>query len=331
MTGRELYEAIGQIDDRFLDLLDTPEKEKINMKQKHFTARKTLTYLLAAAICVSILAVTAMAAGWIPNIFAAVKPVWEEDAKILEEVLQVTQAQTVEQFSAPELDFTQFTLYERYYDGEKILLGYDNSKVIPDPIVGFQPDESLLEKITQRPLWSDAAAPDQTSDDLEMMHAQGWITEEAYQGVMDSRTENAKKHGLRKRWQVILDSQLKEELTTEQYDQFWKILLETGTCCVAIPQDLYVSDHIWVNGSDCGEVLNQEVGNFRSDYTTEVGNCIILTPLPEAGQNQESVTVKMNLRSGWTYWYVELEGDVFQYYAPNPAFPITVTVENVNN
>lgn len=333
MKSKMLYEAFGYIDDLYLDIVDAPQMETTDTKKetRRFSARRTFTLLLAAVLCISILIVTAMATGWIPNIFASVEPVWEEDAKILEEVLQVTQEQTVEQFSAPELDFTQFTLYERYYDGEKILLGYDNSKVIPDPIVGFQPDESLFTKIIQRPLWKDTAAPSQTSDDLETMHLQGWITEEAYQGVLDSRTENAKEHGLYKRWQIILDRQLKEALTTEQYDQFWSILLETGTCCVAIPQDLYVSDHIWVNDADCGEVLSPEVGNFRSDYTTEVGKCIILTPLPEAGRNQESVTVKMNLRSGWTYWYVELEGDVYQYYAPNPAFPITVMIENITS
>lgn len=333
MRSQNLFEAFSYIDDWYLDIADAPAKELSNMKQqtKHFSKRKTFTVLLAAAICISLLTVTAAAAGWIPNIFAAVKPVWEEDAEILEEALQVTQEPNVESFSAPELDFTQFTLYERYYNGEKILLGYDKSKIMPDTIVGIQPDNELMAKIKEIPCWKQAAAPEQNTDDLETMYENGWITEEAYQGVLDSRTEKAKEYGLSKRWQITLDRQLKEELTQEQYDRFWKILTETGSCCVAIPQDLYISDHIWVNDADCGEVLSPEVGNFRSDYSTDVGDCIILSPLPEAGRNQESVTVKMNLRSGWTYWYVELEGDVYQRYVPNPAYPITVTVKNINS
>lgn len=330
MKQDKLYEAFSYIDDRYLDLVDTPQKESNTMK--HINVRKTLTYLLAAALCISILAVTAMAAGWIPNIFASVEPVWEEDAKILEEVLQAPQQeQTVEQFSAPELDFTQFTLYERYYDGEKILLGYDKSKIMPDTIVGLQPDDELLAKIKERPIWQNAAPEGQTTDDLETMHENGWITEEAYQGVLDNKTENAEKYGLTKHQQFLLDRYLKEELSPEEYEKFWNILLETGVCCVAVPQDLYIADHIWVNDADCGEVLSPEVGNFRSEYSTDVGDCIILTPLPEAGRDQESVTVKMNLRSGWMYWYIELEGDVYQRYVPNPEYPITVTVENINN
>lgn len=331
MTSKQLYEAIGQIDDRYLEMVDAPEKENTNRNRKHVTVRKAITYILAAAICISILAVTAMAAGWIPNIFAAVEPVWEGDKIILEEVLQAPQGeQIVEQFSAPELDFTQFTLYERYYDGEKILLGYDKSKIIPGTIVGLQPDEDLLAKIKERPLWQDAAPEGQNTDDLEIMHENGWITEEAYQGVWDHKTENAEKYGLTKHQQFLLDRQLKEDLSPEEYEKFWNILLETGVCCVAIPSDVYISDHIWVNDADCGEVLSPEVGNFRSEYSTDVGDCIILTPLPEAGRNKETVTVKMNLRSGWTYWYIEQEGDVYCYYAPYPAYPVTVTVKNIN-
>ena len=287
MNSRKLYEAFNYVDDWYLDIVDAPAKETTNMKspKQTFSAKRFFSIALAAAFCVSILAVTAMAAGWIPNIFASVDPVWEEDAKILEEVLQVTQEPKVESFSAPELDFTQFTLYERYYDGEKILLGYDKSKVMPEPIVGFQPDEALLAQIME--------------SDIEGQEA-------------------------------VVYPPLEEKLSQEQYEQFQRILSENGVCCVAIPSEVYVADHIWVNDADCGEVLSPTCGNFRSDYTTEFGDCIILTPLPEAGRNQDTVTVKLNLRSGWDYWYVQSSGNILHTYVPNPAFPITVTIENVN-
>ncbi len=330
MTGRELYEAIGQVDEKYLDMVDTPEMENTNMKQKHFTVRKTITYILAAAICISILTMTAMAAGWFPNIFAAVKPSTKEDADVLEAAIQVTQSQEPETVTVPEIDFTQFTLFERYYDGESVLIGYDLNKVMPETIVGFQPDPQLLAQIKELPRWIQARNPEQTDDNLENMYAQGFITEEAYQGTLDSRTENAKKYGLDKYWQIVMDSQMKEELSAEQYEKFWDILLKDGACCVAIPQKAFVADHIYINGTDCGEVLGPDCGSFRSDYTTDLGECILLNPIPETTRNLNTVDISIRLKSGWHYWYMELDGDVYEKYVPNDAYDATFTLENVN-
>ena len=330
MTGRELYEAIGQVDEKYLDMVDTPEMENTNMILKHFTVRKTITYILAAAICISILTITAMAAGWIPNIFAAVKPSTKEDADILEAAIQVSQSLEPETVTVPEVDFTQFTLFERYYDGESILLGYDLNKVMPETIVGFQPDPQLLARIKELPCWMQASNPEQTDDNLENMYTQGFITEETYQGTLDSRTENAKKYGLDRYWQITTDSRMKEELSAEQYDKFWKILLEDGACCVVIPQKAFVADHIYINGNDCGEVLGPDCGSFRSDYTTELGECILLNPIPESTRNLNTVDISIRLKSGWHYWYMELDGDVYEKYVPNDAYDATFTLENVN-
>lgn len=333
MKSNKLYDAFGYIDDWYLDIVDAPQKETIDMKKetRHFSARRTFTLILAAALCISILAITAVAAGWIPNIFAAVEPAFPKDAEVLEAALQVTQTQEPETVSVPEIDFTQFTLYERYYDGESILLGYDLSKVMPEPVVGFQPDDALLAEIRKMPEWKQTADPGQTDDNLETMYAKGYITEEAYTMALESRTEYAKEYGLDKRWQIIMDSQMKHILSDEQYEEFWDILLETGVCCIAVPSDPWIADHIYVNDTDCGEVLGPDCGNFRVDYTTDVGDCILLNPLPEAGRNQESVTVKLSLRSGWYYWYMELDGDVYSYFENNPAYEATFTLENVNN
>ena len=332
MKGKKLYDALGYIDDRYLDMVDAPEKENLEMKtdNKHTFTRRSISFLVAAAICVSILAVTAMAAGWIPNIFAAVEPAFPEDAEILEAALQVTQTQEVETVSVPEIDFTQFTLYERYYDGESILLGYDLSKVMPEPVVGYQPDEELLAQIKQLPRWQQTAHPEQKDDNLENMYAQGYITEEAYKGALESKTEYAMQYGLDNYWQIVTDREMKETLSTEQYEKFWDILLETGVCCIAVPSDPWIADHIYVNDVDCGEVLGPDCGNFRVDYTTEVGDCILLNPLPEAGRNQESVTVELSLRSGWHYWYMELDGDVYSHFENNPPYEATFTLQNVN-
>lgn len=333
MKSQKLYDAFNYIDDWYLDIVDTPPKETNEMKneRKHISARRTFTLILAAALCISVLAVSAMAAGWIPNIFAAVEPAFPEDAEILEAALQVTQTQEVETVSVPEIDFTQFTLYERYYDGESILLGYDLSKVMPEPVVGYQPDEGMLVQIKQIPCWQQAAHPEQKDDNLENMYALGYITEEAYKRTLESRTEYAKEYGLDKYWQIIMDREMKETLSTEQYEQFWDILLETGVCCIAVPSDPWIADHIYVNDTDCGEVLGPDCGNFRSDYTTDVGDCILLNPLPDAALDQDSVTVEISLRSGWYYWYMELDGDVYEHFENNPPHPVAFTLENINN
>lgn len=333
MKSKKLYEAFGYIDDWYLDIVDAPQKETTEMKQvKHFSLRKTIAYALAAAICISILAVTAMAAGWIPNIFAAVEPVRAEDAEILEAALQVTQAQEVETVSVPEVDFTQFTLYERYYDGESILLGYDLSKVMPETVVGYLPDEALLSQIKSIPCWQQASHPDQKDDDLKTNYTMGYITEEVYQGVLESRTEYAKQYGLGKYWQIIMDREMKETLSDEQYEKFWEMLLETGSCCVAVPSEPWIGDRILINGTDFSEFIGPDLpGNFRTDYETDVGNCIVLDPIPDSTRNLDSVEVELSLKSGWHYWYMELDGDVYDHYAQNPVYKATFILENVNS
>lgn len=64
MTGRELYEAIGLVDERYLNLVDPPEMENdITMqKQKNSIAFKKITGYILAACFVFTLAVTAYAA-----------------------------------------------------------------------------------------------------------------------------------------------------------------------------------------------------------------------------------------------------------------------------
>ena len=53
MTGRELYEAIGLVDERYLDMVDTPETENNTIMEKqtkpiHF--RKITSFILAACL-----------------------------------------------------------------------------------------------------------------------------------------------------------------------------------------------------------------------------------------------------------------------------------------
>lgn len=333
MKGRKLYEALGDIDGKYLDLVDAAEQEAGKRKHKHFSARKTILYLLAAAICVSLLGVTAAAAGWIPNIFAAVEPAFQKDAEILEAALEVTQTQEPETIEIPDADYTKITLFERYYDGDSVILGYDLSKVMPEPIVDFKPDAELLKEIKKMPFYSHTPYPGMTDDTLELKVELGILSQEEYEQRMESRSDYAKKYNLHKEWQLYMDEYMQLELSPEQYEQFWKILIETGSCCVALPSKPWVGDHILVNGHDMFETYaigtNEYAG--RVGYTTDVGDCILLNPLPTKAQDQSSVTVKLKIKSGWEYWYMELDGDMYHIYKSNPDYDAAFTLENVNN
>jgi len=330
MNGKGLYEAFSYVEDRYLDMVDAPEKETNIMKKRPITLRRAAFYLIAAAVSVSLLTMTAMAAGWIPNIFAAVEPTRDEDAEILDAAIAATLPQNIETVSVPEIDFTQFTLYERYYDGESILLGYDVSKVMPDPVVGYVPEGELKEKLMEMPEYQRASHPDLTDDTLEQRVELGIHTQAEYEEILDKRSEYAKKHDLRKEYQIQMDWDMKNTLSPDQYEAFWKILEETGSCCVAIPSKPWIADHIYINDTDCSEVLGPDCWNFRSDYETDMGDCILLTPLPDAGRNQDSVEVELTLRSGWYYWYMALDGDVYSHFESNPPHPAVFTIENVN-
>ena len=139
MNGKNLFRALEYVDDRYLDMVDAAAQEATDMKQKHFSGRKTILYILAAAICVSLLTVTAAAAGWIPNIFAAAQPkATPRDEPVLEAAQSATQSQTPETVEFAEADYTKFTLFQSYYDGNSIALGYDLSGVMPgETVVGF--------------------------------------------------------------------------------------------------------------------------------------------------------------------------------------------------
>ncbi len=329
MNGKELFAAFSYVEDKYLDMVDASEKENTDMNNRHVTLRRAVTVLIAAAISVSLLAITAMAAGWIPNIFASVKPYRNADADILEAAISATLPQNIETVVVPEIDFTQFTLYERYYNGESILLGFDLSKVMPEPIVGNLRDEALLAKIKAMPEYMHTPAEGKINDTLDLYLEIGFITQEDYDFMLQNRSENAKKHDLRKYWQITMDWQMQEELTPEQYETFWNTLEETRSCCVAIPAEPWVGDKILVNGSNFSEFIGPGLpGNFRSDYTTEVGDCIILDPIPEITRNLDSVDVELTLRSGWYYWYMELDGDVYSHFESNEPYTSVFTIEN---
>ena len=47
MNGKNLFRALKYVDDRYLDMVDAAAQEATDMKQKHFSGRKTILYILA--------------------------------------------------------------------------------------------------------------------------------------------------------------------------------------------------------------------------------------------------------------------------------------------
>ena len=201
---------------------------------------------------------------------------------------------------------------------------------MPQPIVGIQPEAELMARIMDMREFEHTVSPGQTDDTLDLRVSLGIMTPEERDYLLDNRTENGKKYDLQKYWQIYMDGYMKQTLSAEQYERFWNILTETGSCCIAVPAMPWVGDHILVNGHDCFEVLGSDCWSYRRDYTTDQGDCILLDPLPEAGRNQSSVTVELELRSGWDYWYMELEGDVYTAFESNPIHQAIFTLENAN-
>lgn len=295
MNAKELYEAIGLVDDRYLDMVDAPEKETTTMKHTHFTVRKTLTYLLVAAIAVSLLTVTAAAAGWIPGLFLLLKEKYPQDQALFDAAAQANTDAVPEVLEIPHLDLSKFTLLEQYFDGETILIGYNFDVVLPEPVVGVEPDAELLENIKN--------GTDITS--IAWPHEESWHTE--------PDTENARKHNLSEEASAM-DRMLKGTLSEAEYQKAWNLMETQGYVCIAV-RDASLGDHILINGIDTVEAyMESNAYADRTEYTSELGNCIRLEPLPEDVNSQEQITVTVNIFSAVTYWYMDLEGNGKIYY-----------------
>lgn len=330
MKSEKLYDAFNYIDDWYLDIVDTPQMEATEMK-KQVTLKRTLTVLLAAAIAVSILTITAAAAGWIPGIFSTLKEELPKDRELFEAAAEANSEAQPEVVEIPPLDYSKFTLFERYYDGQTILLGYNLDEILPDTIIGYEPNEEILEAIYDRMEIDMLNHPDDTIHDA---YANSRLAEEAYEGYLNGEmTENAKQYNCLSESFIIMDNYFKHTLSEEDYDRMWQILLEKGYVCV-ITYSMHVGDHKYVNGVDMFETYNVETNAWAgmTEYSTEAGECLRLEPLPEAAQNQDSVTVDLKLKSGIQYNYLELGGRAVTYYALyEDDYIISFTLENVNN
>lgn len=297
MKSKKLFEALSYVDDRYLDMVDAPEKENLKMSDmyKRPFARKSVSFLIAAVICISILAVTAMAAGWIPGLFNILKERYPADEELFSNAARANTDAVPEMIGLSNLDPSQFILSQSYFDGKTILIGYNLDIILPEPIVGTKPDAELLMNIKNAtPITS-----------IAWDHQQNWLE--------DAPSENAVKHNLSED-ASLMDRMLKGKLSDSGYQKVWEILERQGYVCIAV-QNAWMADHILINGIDTVEAYIQSNAYCdRTEYVSEFGNCIRLEPLPEDVRNQEVVTVTLNVRSSVGYWYLDLDGTGTIYF-----------------
>lgn len=304
MKEKQLWDAFGAIDERYLEIA-----EKTTAPQRRISLRRTAGLILAAAICLSLLAVTAVAAGWVPSIFELLQEQFPQET-VYAQAAQASQTQIPEVVELPKMDASKFVLSQSYYDGQTILLGYNLEEMLPEPVVGYQVDEALLREIKG------------TSQNFE------GIDRKTYEENFGPLPEYVQEHSM-KRDALAMEGELRQILSPEAYEKMWKLLLQNGSVCV-VTQSLYLSDHALVNGIDTVTTLDYNTGMIgMTDIQTETGTCLYLNPLPDAGQNQSSVTVELKVKSGFQYWYLELEGHGYKAYAPNQEQSISFTLDNV--
>lgn len=304
MKEKQLWDAFGAIDERYLEIA-----EKTTAPQRRISLRRTAGLILAAAICLSLLAVTAVAAGWVPSIFELLQEQFPQET-VYAQAAQASQTQIPEVVELPKMDASKFVLSQSYYDGQTILLGYNLEEMLPEPVVGYQVDEDLLREIKG------------TSQSFE------GIDRKTYEEIFGPLPEYVQEHSM-KRDALAMEGELRQILSPDAYKKMWQLLLQNGSVCV-VTQDLFVGDHKLVNGVDTiAAMADHPEAIGMMDMYTEAGTCLYLNPLPEAGQNQSSVTVELKVKSGFQYWYLELEGHGYWAYAPNQEQIVSFTLENV--
>ncbi len=313
MNSRDLYEAIGRIDDRYLDFT-----EDTNMK--HFNMRKTLIAALAACLCLCLLTGTAMAAGWIPNIF---KSVPDMPQTIIDGAVQTDQT------DGP--DWSKLTVTEQFYDGRELAIGFTWDKSIPAPRanVELRAEQIARAKYPAGNYYATYTDSPNGIETLDYLKEIDYFPAEDVQDILDNRSEKAKEHDLQNWSAILLDWQLKELLSPEDYAAFWQQLEATGSA-TAMCYNVYIGDHIYVNGADMFELLNTpgrepgDSGILQED--TDKGSVIRLTALPEAARDKDSVTVELKVKCSAVYYYMELDGHAYDLYEPGDAYNAAFTV-----
>ena len=287
MSSKKLLDAFNYVDDKYLQMEEAPRKKALNLRKKSVG-------LLAAAVVVSLMTVTAIAR--LPSIFDYMKEYDPEDQTVYQEALEANQDWEPEPVDLPGLKDISLAVSQKYYNGETILLGLDLKALENEPAIGLEPDTLLMKEMrcaTYRP-----QAQVYEDEDWDIPYP---------------------------RYARSIAEELRHELTEEQYQKLTEYMEHTGHCCVAI-RDVYVGDHIAVNGTDMMATIGTGGDAGRTDVTTIAGEGIRLDPLPENARNQDSVTVTMDILTGLIYYYLDMDGHGYKYYGSSEREPVQITI-----
>ncbi len=291
MKSEKLLDAFNYVEDQYLELVEIPSQKRISLKKK-------AVVLIAAVVCISILSVTAIAK--LPSVFQYLMQLDPQDAPLYEAAEEANKDWEPEPVELPQLKEADLVISQKYYNGKTVLLGLDVKAVEGDPVIGFEPDELLLKQI-------------QAFGETPPAEA----TPEAYDEIPYPRYARS------------MAASLRRNLTPDQYKKVQKCMEKTGHCCV-VSQNVFVGDHILVNGTDMMATYDVEQNAYAgiTEGSTPAGEAIRLEPLPENAQNQQEVTVQLNIKSSLTYWYLDTDGHAYRYYGHTDAAPARITIIN---
>lgn len=311
--------------------------------------KKKIIILALAAVLVFALGVTAFAAGWLAPMFNKEMQYWQnrlsegnntspefadvenqyaayyqEQAELYEAAEQYMNEKQpqAEKVTLPEFDDSSVTLSERYYDGETLLVGVNLYEKVPDIVVGYEPDDELMKKITNVAFFSDVTG----NDDLDVLLEEGMM-QDIYDRYINNRTDYAKECDFRHLSAIEFDWWLENNLSPEEYETAWKTLRETGHLGV-VQSIVYVGDHIkMTDGTDLGPTGQQNMDS--NDSYAHSGNILIrASELPAEAQNLDRLDFLLNIRQVRVYYYMELGGPCYSFYDHVATSEVPFSVEN---
>ena len=326
MKNRTLIQAFQYVDDRYLDEAELVSVGK-SAAPAHSSSRHLLSLAAAAALLLA-LGTAAYAIGHL-SVFQSMKALHagSEQEAVFEAAEQYAADQKPERMELPSPDLSALEIYERYYDGENLLLGFAIDEVLPGPIIGYKPDTELLSRMKEIPGSYAFTYSDDPDDSLDHELARYSVVDDTIYGIspeeykewMSHRTENAKAADLRNMNNLMMDWRLQEKLSPEDYENFWRLLRQNGSACVVF-SSLVPGDHIKLDdGTDLGAPGWQDV---------EGGTCLTISPVSEAAQNRNRLDLRLRLYSYREYWYMELHGHAYIAYERDDGTELHFSVDN---
>lgn len=375
MNREYLWQVLDGLDDRHIAAAarfdpegeETLRERSTDMKTNNRHIRRAAVIALAAALILA-LGATAYAAGWLDSIFGQASRKFntndESESRIEAAAAAVDQAPlTPETQELPAFDGSSLTLKESYYDGEGLLLGVDLDAAVPEPVIGYEPDDDLLARITQDNQtygvyhstaedlermrqdieanyagtadYADLMAQVEAQeallaagdpDDLDACLDAGYITQEMYDESMSARTERGAAAGLHYDSAICLDWYMQETLTGEQYGKFWELLERDGAVCVAM-RDLYLGDHMLAEGMDIAAMsTDMDAGTFVEAQAPDESTGQLTADLPEALQDLDALHVQLKVKGSPVYYYMQMDGRAYALYdqAEEQLVPFTI-------